>query len=136
MELFFYIFILCLNIYLLFHVYKLNNLNCECAKNNKLFIIKYYLVFSIIFSFIQFYYFATNRKIYYKYKNKFLIVLVPLSIIYAYVTYLYSIDIKNSNCTCINISIIYFTSLLISFLFSFSGIFVLCLVLIAMKRKS
>lgn len=140
MDLFFILFILCLDTYLLFHVYKLNNDNCKCSENSKLDLIKYYLVFSILFSSIQLYFFTTNKKIYYKYKNKGLILLVPLSIVYAYITYLYTLDLKNSNCTCINslyISILYFTSLFISFIFSFTGLIVVFfLVLVAMKRKS
>ena len=140
LDIFFILSILILDLYLLFHVYKLNNSECECSHNSKLNIIKCYLIFSIICSLTQLYIYKINKKLFYKYKNVVLMILIPLSIIYAYITYLYTIELKNKNCNCVNtlyVTILYLVSLLISFISSFFGLIVLgFFVLLALKRKS
>lgn len=126
-EFYFIVFIICINLYVLFYIYSWNeNVVCPCAVNSKLTYIRYYLVFSIVAGIAEICYMLLKPRTYKKYSYMFFLMFIPFNIIYSYLTYIYTQELRNKTCTCIKplyIHIMYYASLLSTFLFSTTGIF-------------
>lgn len=137
----FLVAIILLNIYALFYVYKWNDHSkpCECAQDNKLKIIQYYLIFSIVACLAQLVLIFKYPAIYARLSNMFYGALLVLSGIYTYITYTYTIELIKKKCTCIAplyLQIMYYISVVSTFLYSTTGaILVIALVAYLATKK-
>lgn len=131
----FLIAIILLNVYALFHVYRWNDhtISCACAQDNKLKIIQYYLIFSIVACIVQLVLIFKYPGVYTKMVGLFYGALLILSGIYTYITYRYTLELVQKKCTCIEplyLQIMYYISVVSTFLYSTTGA-ILVIILVA-----
>ena len=118
---------ICLNLFVLFYVYKWNTgQTCSCAVDKKLGMIKAYLGTTICIDLFMLFLFITRYGTFQKYVRHVFMCIIPFSIAYTYLTYLYIQQLKAASCTCIApfyMDLVYIVSLLTTIIFSVTGLF-------------
>ena len=132
-----------LNAYLLLYIYKLRNIDCECANTTRRKMIQAYLISMIFVNMIViFIYLSGRRSLLKQFEKPYLAFVVGGGIVYSFVTYQYVEQLKKDSCLCSDTLIriiLQLTSLVTGVFFSFTsiiiGIAVLAAILYYVRRK-
>lgn len=99
----FLIITICFNVYVLRYLTTKHSTSCDCAKDFRRDLIRYYLMFALcVSSFVVLSFFFMNHLTFKRIMNGASVVLIPSTLAYLFILYQYISILDKRDCTCVD----------------------------------